>query len=388
MVKLAADALFDGYRFHPGAALLVQENGTIEGIVPLSEAGGEVQHLRGMLCPGFINAHCHLELSHLKGAIPEKTGLVKFLETVMLRRGDHTPERIMTAMENAEREMMEAGIVAVGDIANTPDSLQRKQERKLRWHTFVEAAGFLENGAKDRFRYAHELRERFAEPPGASVSLAPHAPYSVSRELFRLINDLPGNRLITIHNQESAAEDELFRKGTGSFFELYAALKMDASSFHPSGRSSLQTWLPYFSGNKKLILVHNTFTGVGDIRFAPGSSLELYWCLCPNANLYIEGRLPEINRLREAGCRIVVGTDSLASNHQLSILEELKTIAKHFPKIPADEMLRWATSNGAAALGMEDTLGSFEKGKMPGVLLIEGGTDGSLPGNNRVRRIL
>jgi cytosine/adenosine deaminase-related metal-dependent hydrolase len=121
----------------------------------------------------------------------------------------------------------------------------------------------------------------------------------------------------------------------------------------------------------KLILVHNTVTTKEDIEFAQQTNKELYWCLCPLANLYIENTLPDVNLLYASNCKLVVGTDSLASNDHLSIWDELSVLHAHFPTIPLEEKLRWATSNGAEALGMNSTLGSLENGKQPGIVFIE-----------------
>jgi cytosine/adenosine deaminase-related metal-dependent hydrolase len=146
--------------------------------------------------------------------------------------------------------------------------------------------------------------------------------------------------------------------------------------FQPSGKNSLQTVIPYFLRNQTLILVHNVTTTENDINIlklsessAPDSRLrtpDYYFCLCPNANLYIGNALPDLDVLMNSNIPIVIGTDSLASNHQLSILEELKTLHLHFPKLNLLQLLQWATINGAKALQLEEMLGSFEKGKRPG----------------------
>ncbi len=136
--------------------------------------------------------------------------------------------------------------------------------------------------------------------------------------------------------------------------------------------------------------MHNTFTTEQDIRFAqaahPGGAL--YWTLCVNANQYIEHRMPPIDLLRQQGCLLTLGTDSLASNHRLSILDEMKTIAQYFPAIPVTELLQWATYNGACALGMDNLLGSFEKGKQPGVNCIAGIQNNALTATAAVYTIL
>ncbi|RYZ46146.1 MAG: hypothetical protein EOO14_24930 [Chitinophagaceae bacterium] len=102
----------------------------------------------------------------------------------------------------------------------------------------------------------------------------------------------------------------------------------------------------------------------------PNAQPQTFFCLCVNANQYIEASLPPVEMLRQQGCNLVLGSDSLASNWSLNILDEIQTIRQSFPGIPLEEILTWATSNGAKALGMESLLGSFEKGKRPGVVLL------------------
>jgi cytosine/adenosine deaminase-related metal-dependent hydrolase len=208
--------------------------------------------------------------------------------------------------------------------------------------------------------------------------MAPHAPYSVSPELWQLLIPFFKDNLTTIHNQETAWEDELFRKGTGDAFRMYQLMKLDYDFFRPSGKTSLQTCLTHLLKAKAVILVHNTHTQEEDLATIrqTNANEHLFWCLCPNANLYIENQLPPVSMFRSHACQMVFGTDSLASNHTLSILDEMKTIIKYFPDIPQEEILRWCTINGAKALQLEENLGSFDQGKRPGVVLI-----GNTPGN-------
>ncbi|MFN0214191.1 MAG: amidohydrolase family protein, partial [Saprospiraceae bacterium] len=120
------------------------------------------------------------------------------------------------------------------------------------------------------------------------------------------------------------------------------------------------------------IFVHNTLTSKANIEAAHAWSPNVFWATCPNANLYIENRLPDYKAFIQTNARVTIGTDSLTSNWQLSILEEMKTIARYQSYVPFDTLLRWATLNGAQALGFDDTLGSLEVGKTPGIVLIEG----------------
>ena len=372
--KLKGDKLFDGYRFlEDDKTLIIDEQGTIRDIVALDEAGEDVQQISGILSPGFINCHCHLELSHMKGLIPERTGLGKFVLNVVQQR--HFPdEEILLAIQKAEDEMLVNGIVAVGDICNNAFTMSQKTKGRMYYHNFIETSGFNPEIARQRFERSVNFFREYAKNysiPVESNSITPHAPYSVTDELWGLLINFPGNHLFTIHNQETAGENEWFMNKKGEMAALYSAMNIDVSFFKPSGKSSLQTYLSKFLHNQSVILVHNLHTSEEDVLFSKNSGQHIHWCLCPNANLYISSQLPNIDRLMNNDCTIVLGTDSLASNNQLSILAEMKTIQKHFPHIEMEKMLQWATSNGAKALQLDALLGSFEKGKRPGVIIIE-----------------
>lgn len=372
-LKFTADRLFDGYDFKSkGEVLVTNEEGRIEAIVPASEAGDDIQHLNGIIAPGFVNCHCHLELSHMKGLIPEKTGLIDFVFKVVTQR-HFADEEILAAIEKAEDEMLDNGIVAVGDICNNTLTLAQKTRGRLYYHNFIEASGFHPQVAAQRFERSLGFFCEYAKHysiPAESISIVPHAPYSVSDELWEMILHFPGNHLMTIHNQETGAEDQLFLNGEGEFLSLYKKMAIDCSFFKPSGKSSLQTYLPKFLRNQSLILVHNVHTSEKDIRFSKNLDREIHWCLCPNANLYITGQTPPVEQLVANRCNIVLGTDSIASNHQLSILSEMAAIRQSFPSLGLSHLLQWATINGARALQMDKLLGSFEPGKHPGVILI------------------
>ena len=357
-----------------GNVLVANESGTIIEIIEAAEAGDDVQQLEGTLCPGFINAHCHLELSHLKEYIPEKTGLSAFILKVVFER-NFEQEKILAAIETAENEMLQNGIVAVGDICNNLYTLTQKRKNGLRYHNFIEASGFEPSVAESRFQQSINFYKEYARAL-PSNSIVPHAPYSVSQELFQLINEFSNNNVLTIHNQETAAEGALFKNKEGEFLAMFKKMNTDISFFEPSGKSSLQTFLPQLKNYQSLLLVHNVCTNKEDILFEKQRTINeqslTSYCLCPNANSYISGLQPNVYLLMEQQCHIVLGTDSLASNNQLSILEEIKTLHKNFPGIPVASLLQWATSNGAKALQMDQELGSFDKGKKPGIVLIEG----------------
>lgn len=371
--KFSAGYIFTGYEFVQKKVLITDADGVVIELADENEAGDDVEKLNGILSPGFINAHCHLELSHMKGLIPKHTGLVDFVFKIINERHFSEAE-ILTAIETAENSMLQSGIVAVGDICNNALTIPQKKKGNLLYHNFIETAGFPPAIAEQRFSKAVDLFKTYAEKFSAS-SIAPHAPYSVSSQLFGLINEFPGNNLLTIHNQETEAETTFFKEGLGDFVRLYQQLGVDISFFKPSGKSSLQTFLPYFTNGQQLILVHNVCTSEEDVKFTKLriANCELptaFFCLCPNANMYISNLLPDVKMLMQHTESIVLGTDSLASNDQLSILEEMKTLQTNFKELNLSTLLKWSTSNGARGLQMDNKLGDFEKGKKPGVVLI------------------
>ena len=346
---------------------------------------------RGILTPGFVNTHCHLELSHMKGKVNTGTGLIPFITGVVTQR-NVAPEIIADAIEKAEAEMLDGGIVALGDISNTTDTFAVKSRGRMRYYTFVELFDFLqESGAQKAFDDWKAVYDQLQPAPGSARALVPHAPYSVSEALFSKINaaNAPAGLTISIHNQETPPENELFEKGSGGFYDFYGKFNISLEHFRPSGRPSIYYALQHLNPAQRTLFVHNTLTTRADIEAAHAWSPNVFWATCPNANLYIENRLPDYQAFLDTGARMTIGTDSLTSNWQLSVLEEMKTIARYQSYVPFSTLLRWATLNGAQALGFEDTLGSLEAGKTPGVLLMQGVTpDGKLGPDATVQRLV
>ncbi len=329
----------------------------------------------GILVPGFVNTHCHLELSKLKGKIEEKTGVGGFIGKINELRNQET-ENTEKAIQVADRRMWASGIVAVGDISNTTLSIDAKKNSKIYYHTFVESFGFHPTRAERAFDYAEFIQIQFNEA-GLTSSIVPHSSYSVSKPLFEMIRSNAGfeKSILTIHNQESKSESEFFESGTGDIANhLQNNLGIDISHWKPTGNSSLISVLDYLPLENQLLLVHNTFTTKEDLveLKKKRSTKNTFLVLCPNSNLYIENLLPPVSQFREENLNICLGTDSLASNYELSVLAEMITLQLHFPEIKLEELFHWAILNGAKALQIDDKFGCFEVGKKPGVNLISG----------------
>lgn len=369
--------------------IALDEDGEIDAVYTAETAKSiaePIERYQGIIAPGFVNTHCHLELSHLNGKIPKATGLVSFVKAVISQR-TADEEEVLTAMKTNDQLMSDNGIVAVGDISNNHLSKSVKQNSRVFYHTFVELLGFDPEKAETVFNRALKLKSDFEPLP---ASIVPHAPYSVSEKLFALLREYSEihENLCSMHNQESQAETDFFMNNAGEFLDLYKMLNLDLSFFKSHFQSSIQSILPLISSKQKTLLVHNTFTSSDDIATVQASGKDVVWCFCPNANLYIEGRLPDIDQFLANDLKITLGTDSLASNDKLCILSELKVIKAYFPKLPFSQTIRWATLNGAEFLGIDKRFGSIEKGKTPGLNLIENAKGNELTANSTIRKLI
>ncbi|MBC8051510.1 MAG: amidohydrolase family protein [Sphingobacteriaceae bacterium] len=366
----------------------VGEGGTIMGVYhdesPELE-GVNITKLDGIIVPGFINSHCHLELSHLHNKIPQKEGLLSFIKKVINFR--KTARSTQATMQKADQQMWENGIVAVADIANTLDSKKVKEASPIYYYTFVELISFEPEKAKDAFRSGAELLEQFSP---LHASIAPHAPYSASKELFRYIGKFCGETgsPVTIHNQESEDENKLYRYKSGEFLNFYKELGINIDFFKPQARNSIQSIIPLIPIQQRTMLVHNTYTSLKDIYFILRSGRLVTWCFCPNANLHIENRLPKVEMFQYHDFNITLGTDSLASNDKLCILSELKTLHQNFPNLSLQETINWATINGAKFLGIDTVFGSIEKGKKPGLNLISNVKGLKLSPESKIKKLV
>ncbi|WP_433895543.1 amidohydrolase family protein [Sphingobacterium mizutaii] len=386
MKYYAADVVFPvaGPAIKRGVVAM-DDQGIVKGVFNPGEIDENlVEQFKGALIPGFVNAHCHLELSHLLGVVPRSTGLPSFLSAVINERGNHE-SKLEAAMEEADKMMYDNGIQAVGDHVNSAVTAKIKENSPIKYHTFVEVMATNKEDVVTRIDNAKEIEFHFDYKHS---SITPHAPYSGSKFLFKTLKKaISEDNIISIHNQESDEENKLFRYKKGEFLEFFKKMDMVMEDFRAQARNSLQSFLPYIPSKNKLILVHNTYTSIKDLDFVDRMGRSVYFCFCPKANLYIEDRIPKIDNFLLGGHDIVIGTDSLASNDTLDILEELKVIHQEFPDLDFNETIKWATLNGAKALNLESELGSLEVGKKPGLVLLEGMDTFKLNPKVKVRRI-
>lgn len=347
----------------------IDDNGNILEIN--SSRKGDEEVYEGIICPGFVNVHCHTELSFAKDKIEQGRGIDSFISDLEKLKSSISNQQKEKAVIEAMNQMQKNGIVAVGDIMNTDLSLKAKQNTDIEFYNFIEVFGSQSKFAESIWKHAIALYDNTTN----LKNIIPHAPYSLSNELFQKIHDFQNeNSIMSIHHLESEGELSFFKNGTGTIADRFIKWGLQMPTHIPTNKRPLESIAQYFINSNKLLLIHNTFIKKEDIDFASLNFSEIYYGLCPNANLYIEGKLPPIEILRNNNLNICLGTDSLASNNSLSIIEEIRTLKDNFD-IPLQELIQWATLNGAKALGFDSMLGSIEPGKKPGLNLINSDFD-------------
>lgn len=346
----------------PDSTLLPSPLVTVDGdgrILSVESAGDidrreGVEFYPGLLVPGFVNAHCHLELSHLGGFVPRGCGFAGFARAMGAARRGFTDGERSAAADAAAAAMWHEGVSAVGDISNGASSFAAKAASPLRFRNWIELFGLA---ARD----AEALRPLLGYP---DTSLTPHSVYSVQDAPFREIC-AEGDAPLSIHFMESAGEAELFA-GRGELAEWYAAQGWTCD-FLGYGMPS-ERIVESVPAGRSVVLVHDCHVTQLDIDIIMTHfTAPVWWCLCPRSNDYISGIRPPVELLRRNGLNICIGTDSMASNDSLSMLEEVRALHG----MPLAEALTAATRGGARALGFDD-LGAVEPGRRPGLAVVSG----------------
>jgi cytosine/adenosine deaminase-related metal-dependent hydrolase len=370
MRRIAANYIFpvSGKPIRNGI-LEVEDDGTVR---KLYDFGGEMvelahtEFLNGVLVPGFINMHTHLELAHLSQINPPGKGLAHFIKFIISQRDNHVSQ---TELRKADNYMYRNGIVAACDISNTTRTIEIKQQSKIHYHTFTEVSGLIPEVAQKRLSHIRAILSAFRDA-GLAASIAPHAPYSISEELWKSLAPIfEKGEITTIHNQESEEENLMFEQGQSALTEAFNDLGIMDRHWQKKGKRSLPYILQWLNG-ARLLLVHNTFTNQSDLEYVKARTKQpTGFVLCPTSNKQIENQLPNTDAIRQMSSPIMLGTDSSASGHSLSLLPEMYVLQEE-KKIPFSELVKYATANAAKFMGWEK-LGAFEPGMKPGINLIK-----------------
>jgi cytosine/adenosine deaminase-related metal-dependent hydrolase len=365
-------------------------DGTIVGIGACAD-GEEVQP--GALVPGFVNGHCHVELSHLYKKFRKGTGMAGFIDQINELRdwaGNDVKARLVQEWMD---KMWADGVSAMADISNDESSFEVKKAHKMYTRTFLEVFGSEPEMCDDVMTGVRALNVQ-ADEAGIDAAPTPHSCYTMSPQLLSASAAAGLERgFISYHSQESQEEEDLLLTGTGA---MYENRKRSGMSTPPvTGESSLKYFIERLADAKPapydehILLVHNVCLSQDDIDAAKKVMNNAYWAVCPLSNIFIHNALPPIPLMRENNLSVIVGTDSLSSNDDLDMVKELICLHENFPQVSMTQLLQWACHNGARFLKKDDVLGTLTVGKKPGLVLISNvDADGNLTGKSRSRRII
>ena len=365
-------------------------DGTIVSVGACSE-GEEVQP--GALVPGFVNAHCHVELSHLHKKFRKGTGMAGFIDQINELRdwaGNDVKARLVQEWMD---KMWADGVSAMADISNDESSFEVKKNHKMYTRTFLEVFGSEPHMCEGVMKAVTEL-DKLAEKVGIDAAPTPHSCYTMSPQLLSAAAAAGLEKgFLSYHSQESQEEEDLIMKGEGA---MYENRKRSGMSTPPvTGESSLKYFIDRLAAvrtapyDEHILLVHNVCLSQSDIDAAKSVMNNVYWAICPLSNIFIHNALPPIDLMRKNGLAIMLGTDSLSSNDDLDIVKELNCLHENFPEVPMQEMLQWACLNGARFLIKENMLGSLETGKRPGLVRIENiDSEGFVTAQSRSVRVI
>ena len=335
---------------------------------------GEVV-IDGALVPGFVNGHCHVELSHLHKKFVKGTGMAGFIDQINALRDWAGREKKQELVKEWMDRMWERGVSAMADISNDDSSFDVKASHPMYTRTFLEVFGSEPEMCEGVMNEVMELNS-MADAAGIDAAPTPHSCYTMSPKLLSASAAAGLEKgWLSYHSQESQEEEDLLLTGTGA---MYENRKRSGMSTPPvTGESSLKYFISRLAEAKPapydehILLVHNVCLQQGDIDAAKEVMKNVYWAICPLSNIFIHNALPPVDLMRANNLDIVVGTDSLSSNDDLDVVKELACIHENFPEVPMAEIFRWASLNGARFLAKDDVLGSIAEGKKPGIVLVK-----------------
>ena len=353
----------------------VEYNAVDGSVVRVGESGPEDEILPGAIVPGFVNSHCHIELSHLYGKFRKGTGMAGFIDQINALRDWAGADVKAQLTQKWMDKMWEDGVTAMSDISNDDSSFKVKSSHNLYTRTFLEVFGSEPEMCEGVMADVTALKA-VADEAGIDAAPTPHSCYTMSPQLLSASASagLDGG-FLSYHSQESQEEEDLLISGSGA---MYENRKRSGMSTPPvTGESSLKYFIDRLAAAKpapyeqQILLVHNVCLAQGDIDAAKEVMKNVYFAICPLSNIFIHNALPPIDLMRENGLAIALGTDSLSSNDDLDMVKEMNCLHSSFPYVPMQEILTWASLNGAKFLKKDDVLGTLTPGKKPGLVLIE-----------------
>ncbi len=301
-----------------------------------------------ILMPGLVNAHCHLDYTDFRGRIPAQKSFVDWILRIVRLKKSWTRRQFTRSIQHGLDEALGFGTTAMANWICSPGTMKGLRPRPMRITWLWEQIAYRGEDVFDAWKVWPAHCARFS--PLWLAGIAPHAPYTCSRDIIRQAEEWSARRRRpwSMHVAESRDEDAMFRRECGPMFRLF---EQGGRDMRDCGNSSPFQFLQSqpLHRTAPLLLVHANHIGPGDFRFLKPPVSIVH---CPRAHAYFRHRRFPLEQLRARGVNICLGTDSLASNEDLSMFGEMRRCASVYPRMAPREIVRMATLNGARALGM------------------------------------
>ena len=352
----------------------LEDDGTVIRTGVCEDPSAEPVFHEGALAPGFVNAHCHVELSYMKGLFRKGTGMAGFIDQINELRDTKSMDEKVRDLREAMDRLWDQGVVAMADISNCADSFAVKASHPMYTRTFLEVFGTEPEDCDAVMDGVWKLKE-VADGFGIDAAPTPHACYTMSPQLVTAVStEGLKSGFLSFHSEETEEEEEMLKYGSGKMWENRVKAGMSVPPV--TGRSSLLYFIDRLLDghpapfDEHILLVHECCMDQEGIDAVKAVMNHPYVAVCPLSNLFIHNTLPPIDLMRRNDLKVCVGTDSLSSNDDLVIVDELYCLQRNFPEVPLGELLTWASRNGADFLAKRE-FGTLEVGKRPGIVLID-----------------
>ncbi len=394
-MRLAAEYLYTLDRPEPIRNGFVEytPEGVVTAVGICEDPSKEEIFLEGAITPGFVNAHCHVELSYMWKLFRKGTGMAGFIDQINALRDTKPLQEKIADIRHWMDLMWERGVSAMADISNCDDSFAIKRESPMYTRTFLEVFGTEPEDCESVMEGVMKLKEK-ADAMGLDAAPTPHACYTMSPELLTAVSaEGLKSGFLSYHSEETDEEEDMIKYGKGAMWDNRKAAGMSVPPV--TGKSSLLYFIDRLRKahpapfDEHILLVHEVCMDQEGIDAVKEVMRHPYVALCPCSNIFIHNALPPVDLMRRNGLKITVGTDSLSSNDDLDMVRELYCLQAAFKDLPLGELLTWACANGAEFLGKEKTLGTIGIGKCPGLVFIDNlGADGRLTDRSSSYRMI
>lgn len=377
MNRIAAEYVFtlDGTGPVRNGYVEYDDNGTVTAVGASPDPDAEKSFVKGAIVPGFVNTHCHLELSYLWKSFRKGTGMAGFIDQINEMRDNKSMDEKLRDISHWMNLMWDRGVSAMADISNCADTFAIKKASPMYTRTFLEVFGTEPKDCASVMENILKLKT-VADSFGLDAAPTPHACYTMSPELLTAVSaEGLKSGFLSFHSEETEEEEDMLKYGRGAMWDNRKAAGMSVPPV--TGTSSLLYFIDRLEKahpapfDEHILLVHEVCMDQEGIDAVKKVMNHPFVALCPQSNIFIHNSLPPAPLMRRNGLKITVGTDSLSSNDDLDMVRELYCLQSAFPELGLDELLTWACLNGAEFLAKDKEYGRIRIGMRPGLVAVD-----------------